>query len=134
MIEPELLKQIFSLLEGTSIEEMELLWEGRRLLIRRSASQKEGISLEGMEEEKRNVVAVEATSVGIFYPSVAEGAKVKEGEKIGEVETLGIREEVLAPTEGIVENLLGEGEIVEYGKIICLLKQEEVHDSEEKQD
>ena len=131
MIEPEFVKRIISLLEGTSIEEFELEWEGKRLLIRRPSTQKERF-IETKEEVRNLPIEVISNTVGIFYPSVAEGSRVKEGEKIGEVETLGIREEILAPAEGVIENLLREGEIVEYGKTICIIKQEEVKDIEEQ--
>jgi biotin carboxyl carrier protein len=130
MIEPDFIKRIFSLLEGTSIEELELEWEGKKLLIRRPIQKETFIET---EEEARNLsVEVVANGVGIFYPNVEEGSKVKEGDKVGEVETLGIREEILAPADGVIENLLREGEIIEYGKTICLIKQEEVKDIEEK--
>jgi acetyl/propionyl-CoA carboxylase alpha subunit len=132
MIEPDFLKHIFSLLEDTSIEELELQWEGKRLLIRRAISQKEETLLETVEEERNLPIEVVANGVGIFYPNVEEGSKVKEGDKIGEVETLGIREEIFAPAEGVIENLLREGEIVEYGKTICIIKKEEVKDIEEQ--
>jgi acetyl/propionyl-CoA carboxylase alpha subunit len=131
MIEPEFVKRIISLLEGTSIEEFELEWGGKRLLIRRPSSQKETF-IETKEEVRNLPIEVISNTVGIFYPSVGEGSRVKEGEKIGEVETLGIREEILAPAEGVIENLLREGEIVEYGKTICIIKQEEVKDIEEQ--
>jgi len=132
MIEPDFLKKIFSLLEDTSIEELELQWEGKRLLIRRAISPKGETKIEAREEAEKHSVQVVANGVGIFYPNVDEGSRVKEGDKIGEVETLGIREEVLAPADGVIENLLREGEIVEYGKTICLIKQEEVKDIEEQ--
>lgn len=131
MIEPEFIKQIISLLEDTSIEELELEWEGKRVVIRRPATQKE-IFTDTKEEVKSPPIEVVANAVGIFYPNVAEGSRVKEGDKIGEVETLGIREEILAPANGVIENLLKEGEIVEYGKTICIIKQEEVKDIEER--
>jgi acetyl-CoA carboxylase biotin carboxyl carrier protein len=131
MIEPEFVKRIISLLESTSIEEFELEWEGKRLLIRRPSTQKETF-IETKEEVRNLPIEVISNTVGIFYPSVGEGSRVKEGEKIGEVETLGIREEILAPAEGVIENLLREGEIVEYGKTICIIKQEEVKDIEEQ--
>jgi biotin carboxyl carrier protein len=131
MIEHDFLKRIFSILEGTSIEEFELEWEGKRLVIRRPAG-KEEMKIEAKEEAKNPLIEVIANGVGIFYPSVEEGSRVKEGDKIGEVETLGIREEIIAPSDGVIENLLREGDIVEYGKTICIIRQEEVEDIEEK--
>lgn len=115
------------------MEELELRWGDKRLFIRRSPSYERG---ELIAEEYKpqgeplpKPVEVLAQSVGFFYPSIKEGDKVKEGEKIGEVETLGVRDEVLAPLEGVVENLLPEGEVVEYGKLLCLIKPQEVETS-----
>lgn len=130
MFEAELVEQIVCLLENSSVEEVELYWKGKRLVIRRSSCpQKVVEEVKPREETLPASVEVTAQVVGFFYPSVKRGEIVKEGEKLGEVETLGIRDEVLAPVEGIVENLLGEGEIVEYGKIICLIKPQEVETS-----
>lgn len=130
MLEPEFVGQIVSLLENSSVEELELFWEGKRLVIRLSPhSQREVKDVKPSEEGQLKSVEVLAQAVGYFYPSVKEGEFVKEGDKIGEVETLGIRDEVLAPAEGIVVNLLGDGEIVEYGQPICSIKPQEVEAS-----
>lgn len=131
MFEPELVKQIVSILENSSVEELELSWEGKRLVIKRSSLPKQESEEIKPKEEPISPPPVEvvAQSVGLFYPSVKEGEMVKEGEKIGEIETLGIRDEVLAPADGVVEKLLPEGEIVEYGKLICLIKPQEVKTS-----
>jgi len=130
MLEPELVRQILALVENSSVEELELHWEGKRLFIRRSSPQQKDIEISTSEENKPpTFIEVTSQAVGYFYPSVKEGEVVKEGDKIGEVETLGIRDEVLAPADGLVMNLLPEGEVVEYGKIICLIKPQEVETS-----
>lgn len=130
MLEPELVRQILALVENSSVEELELHWEGKRLFIRRSSPQQKDVEISAPEENKPpTFIEVTSQAVGYFYPSVKEGEVVKEGDKIGEVETLGIRDEVLAPADGLVMNLLPEGEVVEYGKIICLIKPQEVETS-----
>jgi len=130
MLEPELVRQILALVENSSVEELELHWEGKRLFIRRCSPQQKDIEISTSEENKPpTFIEVTSQAVGYFYPSVKEGEVVKEGDKIGEVETLGIRDEVLAPADGLVMNLLPEGEVVEYGKIICLIKPQEVETS-----
>jgi len=130
MLEPELVRQILALVENSSVGELELHWEGKRLFIRRSSPQQKDVEISTSEENKPpTFIEVTSQAVGYFYPSVKEGEVVKEGDKIGEVETLGIRDEVLAPADGLVMNLLPEGEVVEYGKIICLIKPQEVETS-----
>lgn len=130
MLEPEFVKKIVSLLENSSVEEFELFYKGKKLLVKRSSEAKREIKeVKEGEEPFLPTIAVVSHAVGYFYPSIKEGDFVKEGDKIGEVETLGIRDEVLAPADGIVEKLLSDGEVVEYGKQICLIKPQEVETS-----
>ncbi|MBC7326494.1 acetyl-CoA carboxylase biotin carboxyl carrier protein subunit [bacterium] len=134
MKDSELIKQILSLLENSSVEEMELTWEGKRLFIKRSAERLVKTETQPTVEIPPTSVEVVSQSVGIFHPLVKEGDMVKEGEKIGFIETLGIKDEILSPASGIVHSLLSEGEIVEYGKLICYIKLQEVEQIEEKTD
>ena len=53
---------------------------------------------------------------------VNEGDKVKEGDSLAEIETEKTVTEVLAPTDGIIQNLsFSEGEYIAPGKPICLI-------------
>jgi acetyl-CoA carboxylase biotin carboxyl carrier protein len=58
-------------------------------------------------------------AVGVFRPSkdVRTGAKVRAGDRIGAVDMLGVAQEVVAPVDGVVAELLAEdGDGVEYGQ------------------
>ena len=68
-----------------------------------------------------------ATSPGVgFYTTregIATGSQVRSGDVIGHVDVLGVRQEVVAPGDGIVARLLAEaGEAVEYGQDLVRLE------------
>lgn len=61
-----------------------------------------------------------APTVGVFRPSVKEGATVRAGDRIGSVDLLGIPQDVVAPIDGVLVELYVEpGEAVEYGEDIA---------------
>lgn len=60
-----------------------------------------------------------APAVGYYQPAgeLATGQQVEAGDVIGHVDVLGVRQEVVAPTTGIVSRLLAQpGQAVEYGQ------------------
>ena len=76
---------------------------------------------EEAEAEEAAGLPIMATSpaVGIFQPrkDVAAGSKVRAGDRIGSVDVLGVREDVVAPIDGVIGTTLVEpGEAVEYGQ------------------
>lgn len=129
-MKPELIREIIALLEGTSVEEIDLRWKDERLHIKRSlvltpSPEAEEIPQEKLCPKAPPLVEVSSTWVGTFHPLVREGQRVGENEKIGEVEVLGIREEILAPFAGTVDKIMPkEGDIIEYGQILFLIKKE----------
>jgi methylmalonyl-CoA carboxyltransferase small subunit len=67
-----------------------------------------------------------ATSPAVGYfaprPELAVGARVALGDVLGWVEVLGVRQEVVAPVDGLVGKLLvGPGDPVEYGEELVQL-------------
>jgi acetyl-CoA carboxylase biotin carboxyl carrier protein len=73
------------------------------------------------EEPEAEELPILATSpaVGVFYPrkDLVLGMQVRAGERIGAVDVLGVREEVVAPVDGIVgTSLVESGEPVEFGQ------------------
>ncbi len=130
-MKPDLIREIISLLEGTSVEEIDLHWKDERLRIKRSPVFSPSVGAEEIPQEKLcpeeapPLVEVSSTWVGIFHPLVKEGQRVGENEKIGEIEVLGIREEILSPFAGTVDKVMSkEGDIVEYGQVLFLIKKE----------
>ena len=68
-----------------------------------------------------------ATSPGVGYyttrDGVATGSQVRGGDVLGHVDVLGVRQEVVAPGDGIVARLMAEaGEAVEYGQDLVRLE------------
>jgi biotin carboxyl carrier protein len=73
------------------------------------------------EEPEAEELPILATSpaVGVFYArkDLALGMPVRAGERIGAVDVLGVREEVVAPVDGVVgTSLVESGEAVEFGQ------------------
>jgi biotin carboxyl carrier protein len=68
-----------------------------------------------------------AASPGVGYyatrDGIATGSQVRSGDVLGHVDVLGVRQEVIAPGDGIVARLLAEaGEAVEYGQDLVRLE------------
>jgi acetyl-CoA carboxylase biotin carboxyl carrier protein len=62
--------------------------------------------------------------VGYFAtrPELAVGARVSQGDVLGWVDVLGVRQELVAPADGLVGKLLvGPGDPVEYGQELVQL-------------
>jgi acetyl-CoA carboxylase biotin carboxyl carrier protein len=93
----------------------------------RAAARAQGLERSHAEESARRDapeaedVPIMATSpaVGVFQPrkDLAAGMQIRAGERLGTVDVLGVREEVVSPIDGIVGTSLAEsGEAVEYGQ------------------
>ena len=64
-------------------------------------------------------------AVGIFQPrpDARAGTKVRAGDRLGSVDVLGIQQEVVAPTNGVVGACLVEpGDAVEYGQDLIVIE------------
>lgn len=76
------------------------------------------------EEVKLEEIKLE--TVGRFYsvdkegnPMLDLGMKIKEGQKLGYVEAIGIKTDIISKINGTVKEILTHnGEIAEYGKVI----------------
>ena len=71
--------------------------------------------------------SIVATSPGVGYfttrDGIATGSQVRGGDVLGHVDVLGVRQEVVAPGDGIVARLMAEaGEAVEYGQDLVRLE------------
>jgi biotin carboxyl carrier protein len=68
---------------------------------------------------------VTSPAVGIFHPGpkAASGTKVRAGDSLGSVDVLGVRQDVLAPADGVVGSMLAEADMaVEYGQELLRLQ------------
>ena len=71
------------------------------------------------EELARLPVVAISPAVGIYQArkDLAVGMRVRSGDRIGTVDVLGVREDVIAPMDGVIGSSLAEtGEAVEYGQ------------------
>jgi acetyl-CoA carboxylase biotin carboxyl carrier protein len=67
-------------------------------------------------------VSATAPAVGIFRAAGKIGSRVRQGDRIGVVDLLGIAQPVAAPSDGIlVEFLVESGEPVEYGEEVAVV-------------
>jgi biotin carboxyl carrier protein len=72
--------------------------------------------------DPRRAVAA-SPAVGVFRPSVAIGTKVSAGDRIAIVDLLGIPQDVTAPIDGTLVDIIVEaGEVVEYGEEIGVIE------------
>jgi acetyl-CoA carboxylase biotin carboxyl carrier protein len=67
-----------------------------------------------------------APAVGYFVPreDVEAGARVRQGDTVGHVDVLGVREDVVADVDGVLERFEVEaGQAVEYGEPVARLRE-----------
>ena len=64
-------------------------------------------------------IVATSPAVGVFAPrkDLSAGMRVRAGDRLGTVDVLGVREDVVAPVDGVIGSSLAEaGEAVEYGQ------------------
>lgn len=88
---------------------------------RAAAEERERLAREEKAALETANLPIVATSpaVGIYQPrkDLAVGLKVRAGDRLGTVDVLGVREDVVAPVDGLIGTSLVEaGEAVEYGQ------------------
>jgi acetyl-CoA carboxylase biotin carboxyl carrier protein len=83
----------------------------------------DGAAHPGGGEERQDQVLVLSPGVGFVRPGSTPGTRVRAGDRIGVVDVLGIPQEILAPADGLlVEVLVEPGEAVEYGEPIAAIE------------
>lgn len=85
------------------------------------AEERERLAREEAEAQEAANLPIVATSpaVGVFQPrkDLVAGMRVRAGDRLGAVDVLGVREDVVAPVDGMIGLSLAEaGEAVEYGQ------------------
>ena len=79
---------------------------------------------EGSGGDGHRVVAT-SPAVGVFHPraEVKPGSRVRNGDRLGAVDMLGIAQEVVAPADGILgASLVEAGQAVEYGQDLIVIE------------
>jgi biotin carboxyl carrier protein len=126
----ELLPALVARLAVSSLGEIEVAQDGWRVRLRRAPTLPEpktatrrghapvsGASVMLTRDARRH--AATSPAVGYFsaHKVAAVGHSVSAGDVLGWVDVLGVRQDVVAPSDGIVGRILAEpGEAVEYGQ------------------
>ncbi len=79
---------------------------------------------DGSARELGRIVAT-APAVGIFQPrqEARAGTKIRAGDRLGSIDMLGVPQEVVAPSDGVVgASLVDAGDAVEYGQELILIE------------
>lgn len=93
-----------------------------------------GQSQEQTKKTSDKVVEIKAPLVGTFYQSpspeetafVKAGQQVHKGDVVGLIEAMKLMNEVIAPSDGIVLEILAEdSNLVEYGQVLMMISAEE---------
>ncbi len=80
-------------------------------------------STDGRSEPHR--VVATSPAVGVFQPraDLSAGSRVRNGDRLGAVDMLGILQEVVAPADGILgASLVEAGQAVEYGQELIVIE------------
>ena len=91
---------------------------GRGSAVHARPEDRHAIEVEDVSGEPARVAA-KSPAVGIYNPrkDLAVGMRVRSGDRIGQVNVLGVNQDVVSPVDGIIGSSLAEaGEAVEYGQ------------------
>lgn len=127
------LREVLALMAGTELTELELVHGKVHLSLRRlvtEAPASGSTTAPNFLLEQIEIVdpptAITSPLVGFFRPSVRVGDVVKQGQSLGAIEAMGMPTNVEAPRGGTVEELLAaEGDAVEYGQPLLVLRRAE---------
>jgi biotin carboxyl carrier protein len=130
----EVLPALIARLDVSELGELEVRHDGWRVRLRRSvaapraaepaptASGEPATAATPTHDGTRRVAT--SPAVGYYSPNdrAAVGRQVTSGDVLGWVDVLGVRQEVVAPTAGVVGRLLAEpGQAVEFGQELLVI-------------
>lgn len=138
------LKEIINLIDQSNIKEFELEYEGQKIKLKKQSEQiietnsnvrntvNTQNQVEYIKETKNdNYTQIKSPMVGTFYKATApdKAPYVKVGDKVNEdtvvciIEAMKLFNEIKAEVTGeIVEVLAEEGQLIEYGQPLFLIK------------
>lgn len=145
------LKEIYELwdrFEASRTSELELDMQGVHLVLKKAAVAEaavpvvwqtapevitEPVVAESVvaSQQKANTVTIKAPLMGTFYraaapgeaPFVSVGDEVHKGDVVGIIEAMKLMNEITAPTDGVITEILAEdGSIVEFGQVLMELR------------
>jgi biotin carboxyl carrier protein len=84
-----------------------------------------GVELRELPSVDEPRAVATSPAVGIYHPrpEARAGTRVRAGDRLGTVDMLGVPQEVVAPTDGLVgASLVDSGEAVEYGQELVVIE------------
>lgn len=140
----DVLPALIARLRASRLGEVEVRTADWRIRLRRDsqASPRSGsparAAVAGEAPPELNGSVARSTAVGYFTPSrnLVVGQAVQAGDALGVIDVLGVAQEVLAPDDGIIADVLAEdGQAVEYGQALAeidpLELEQALHDAED---
>lgn len=126
------IKKLMEVLNTTDVTEISLEADGAKLLLKKDMTAARRVLSPAIEapivekktEETKNIKELISLNVGKFYLDKASiGSRVKDGQKVGYIESVGVKTDVKSDGDGIVREILIEnGGIVDFGKIIMKIE------------
>ncbi|MGL4980612.1 MAG: acetyl-CoA carboxylase biotin carboxyl carrier protein [Fusobacteriaceae bacterium] len=129
--------ELMKILEKENLTEISYEENGIKILLKRnfkseqnSLQVEKNISVKAPKAKKENFVEILSYGIGIFYPNkkneesiLIPGEIINEGDEIGYIVAMGIKNPVVSEFTGtIIEVLVEEGDIVDFTKPILKLK------------
>ena len=124
----EVVPALIARLRASRLGELEVSTGGWRVRLRRDpragahAAAKATSAPDGAKPEAPNGSVARSNAVGYFTPGrdLVVGASVQTGDLLGSIDVLGIAQEVSAPDDGIIANVMVEdGQAVEFGQMLA---------------
>lgn len=126
------IEEVLDAVRGSSISELEVEWEDLRVRVARDPS---ASSLDPPPEsavEPDPEVTVRSAYVGVFHVDSSlpgHGSSLAAGARIGEIETLGMRNPITTPAAGtLLQVLIEDLAPVEYGQPLVVILPDEISD------
>jgi acetyl-CoA carboxylase biotin carboxyl carrier protein len=140
------MKEIYALIEkfeGSSLTELSIERNDTKFRIKRETKKeymqevsRNEVLLKQIDQEEiledSNLICIKSPLVGTFYrsstpeekPYAMVGQKVKKGEVLGLIEAMKLMNEVIAPMDGTIEEILAENdELVQFDEVIIKMKE-----------
>ena len=124
----EVLPALLARLRASRLGELEVRTADWRVRLRRDpragtrAASTAAPAADGAHAELADGSVARSTAVGYFTPApdLVVGRSVQAGDLLGTVDVLGISQEVTAPADGVIAEVLAEdGQAVEYGQALA---------------
>lgn len=135
----EVVPTLIERLTGSDLGEIEVRQDGWRVRLRRGSADVAAPAAHGATQSQPHKPAavahaadvqsrrepargrISSPAVGYFTPrdGIALGSKLRKGDLVGVVDMLGVRQDVVSPSDGVLKELdVESGQAVEYGQAV----------------